>query len=261
MKSLLRNLSRWKRRLMDSPLALFLDYDGTLAPIALTPARARLPRETRQILLGLSRLKDVRIAIVSGRGLKDLRRMVSVRGLSYVGSHGLELETDGRVASAPSAMYLRVLGELREHVKCGLKSVRGILLEEKPFSLAIHYRLAAASREDSILRLVRDVCRKPLRDGAISVLPGKKVIEILPAQADHKGKSVQRLLRLWKGDFTSVFIGDDRTDETAFAFLKRRGLTIRVGAGRERSQAQYYVDSVEEARFFLRLILQLRSSR
>lgn len=260
MKNLLCNLDGWRERLQHEPLAVFLDYDGTLAAIAPTPAEARLPAATQETLQALVRLKNVRSAIISGRVLSDLKKMVPVKGIAYVGSHGMEFCVKGLASQRVSRQHIQELGQLRSQLQRGLQGIPGTLLEQKPFSLAIHYRKASAASARKAKRIIFDICQDALHHGRISIMSGKKVIEILPPDRMDKGRAVQRLWHMWgRKKYLPVFIGDDRTDEAAFDLLRTNGLTVRVGRAGKGSGAEYYVNDVDDVRTLLKMILCFRT--
>lgn len=261
MKNLLLNFSDWRERLCREPLAVFLDFDGTLAEIAPSPDEASLPYSTKEILKAFVKLKGVKVAIISGRALSEIKRKVPVRGLSFVGSHGFEFSVRGLNPRPVEGKYLQALREVKEELKRELRDLPGILMEEKPFSLAIHYRKASPVVEDKVKRAVVDICDPAVNEDKLIVISGKKVVEIMPSQAMNKGRAVRRLLRLWcKGKCVPVYIGDDRTDESAFEAVRDAGLTIKVGLAGERSKAEYYLGSVDDVRNLLRMILYFRGS-
>ncbi|MBF0122713.1 MAG: trehalose-phosphatase [Candidatus Omnitrophica bacterium] len=261
MKNILLNLDNWRARLAHEPLAVFLDYDGTLSAIALTPAEAKLPFATQEVLKALIRYKNVKVAIISGRELIDLRKMIPVKGLSYVGSHGIEFLARGLTSQRISKRYLKELGELGSRLQCELGGSSGIFFEWKAFSLAVHYRKASPGSEKKAKQVVLDICHDAVHCGRISILLGKKVIEIMPPTAMDKGQAVERLLKIWgRKKYLPIFIGDDRTDESAFEVLRGCGLTVKVGGPDVRSGAEYYLNSVGDVRRLLRMILYFRSS-
>ncbi len=261
MVNILRKLVHWKQRIKNEPLAIFLDYDGTLSAIAPTPEEARLPQETREILTALVQLKDVKVAIVSGRSLNDLRRIVPVQGLSWAGSHGIELKVDGAAGQRVSGRYLKKLAELKRLIEAELRALPGIVLERKPFSLAVHYRKSSPATEKKVKQFMLEVCNDEVYRGKVSIMSGKKVIEIMPPLGAGKGLAVKRILRSWgQKKYLSIFIGDDRTDEDAFVVLKGRGITIKVGISKDLTEAEYYLNSVEEVRVFLKKIVYLRNT-
>ncbi len=258
MRNFLRSFSEWRTRFEREPLAILLDYDGTLAPIAPVPQQAKLPVAAQQVLKNLVKLDHVRVGVISGRSLSDLKRMISVRGVALVGSHGLESPS----LKAVSAAVLDKGGNSRSFLFAALKKelhgLPGIFLEEKPFSLAIHYRQASLSDEKKAKKIVLDVCSEALAKKRISMMAGKKVVEIMSPLIKGKGFAVEKLLRGWGKKYLPIFIGDDVTDESAFAAVRRRGLTVKVGSPDKRSAAQYYVNDVEDVRMILEMILYSR---
>lgn len=261
MKKLLLNLAGWRERLAHEPLAIFLDYDGTLSAIAPTPADAKLSLAMREILKALVQNKNVKVAIISGREFSDLRKMISVKGLSYVGSHGIEFLEKGFTSERISKQYLKELGGLGLKLQHELGGSSEILFEWKSFSLAVHYRKASPGAGKKVKMVVLDICHDAVNGGRISIMFGKKVIEIMPPVVMDKGRALEKLLKCWGSKkYLPIFIGDDRTDEAAFNVLRGRGLTIKVGAPHVRSKAEYYLDAVQDVKSFLRMILHLRSS-
>jgi trehalose-phosphatase len=259
MKNFLRHLSFWREKISRDQVALFLDYDGTLSEIASTPEEAVLSCEMRGVLKALVGLKGVRVAIISGRSLRDLRRMVPVKGLSYVGSHGLEFQSSKGVSSQVPKRYLQQLAVLKKEFTCLLSRCPGMMLEEKPFSLAVHYRNVALVPERKIRAAIMNVCADALMAQSVAVMPGKKVVEILPPLATDKGSALKHLWSRWGEEkFFPVYIGDDRTDEAAFHALRSCGLTIRVGGSGKRSKAEYYLNSVDDVLGLLKMFLDVK---
>jgi trehalose-phosphatase len=236
-----------KRRILRSGhTLLFLDYDGTLAPIAPSPEQATLPSSTRSVLRRLSRNPRVTIALVSGRPLAGLRRLVGVRNLTYVGNHGLEIWHRGRRRGVVVPRSSRdALSRLRPALAGLVEDVPGARLENKRLALAVHYRLAPSSR---VARLKAGIGREVgpfVRSGALTVVNGKKVIEVRPSPDWTKGHATLWLMKHARHRSPlPVYVGDDRTDEDAFDML-RAGVTIRVGK-HQRSKAHYYVRNVRE---------------
>lgn len=259
MKNLLLDIPRWKSRIEKSPLALFLDYDGTLSDIAPTPEEAQMPFFTREILKALTGLTDVKVSIISGRPLRDLQQVVGLDEVVLVGSHGLECSDKtwrcGPADVESTALFSEILVELDK-----LSSLySGLRVERKPFSVAVHYRQVAVADEKRAVNRIRVICRKAVSSGKYELLLGKKVFELVPAGGMDKGSAVMKLLDLWgMKDPWPVFIGDDITDESAFKALKGKGLTVRVGAARAKSAAEYYLSTTLDVRSFLTLLVYLR---
>lgn len=260
MKSALQIKTGLRSRIIGRPLALFMDFDGTLAPIASRFDLARLPAKTRSLLQRLAARPDCRIGIVSGRSVRDLKEKVGLKGLTYIGNHGLEL--DGLAGSKPGVMVtdrqLKSLKRLDEVLKKELGSVPAVLLQYKKLTLSVHYRLAAPRDWPSIKKAVfQSWSDLPGRRG-LKIGGGKKVWEIRPAVAWDKGKAVNWLLKqkAFKNALP-IYLGDDLTDEDAFRALKKKGLTVLIGRPRP-SAAAYYLKDTRSASDFLGKILQAK---
>jgi trehalose 6-phosphate phosphatase len=209
--------------------AVFLDYDGTLTPIVARPADAVLAPEVRDTVAQLARLCPV--AVISGRDLADVRALVGVEGLVYAGSHGFDIA--GPEGSVPGGSerdgFLPMLAAAEGELKHALAGARGAQLERKKYSIAVHYRNVADADLGTVETAVNGVLQRypKLRD-----LPGKKVHDLQPRIDWDKGKAVLHLLRkldLDRPEILPIYIGDDITDEDAFAVLRPpRGLGIVV---------------------------------
>ncbi len=253
---------RLKKIVGRRPVALFLDYDGTLAPIAPTPAQARMPAEMKRLIEEFTAVPRCRLTVVSGRSLRDIRKQVGVRRVFYVGNHGLEMAGPGLRSKS---LLTPELKETMKRVKWSLRKevadIPGVLLEDKGLTLSVHYRLASPEDVASVRRGFVRAAGPFLEEGEIVVTRGKRVFEVRPPLKADKGQAV---LWLWKQqkiacgrkDLFPVYLGDDATDEDAFIALKGRGLGIRVGAAGA-SAASYYLKSTHEVEEFLRLLLGL----
>lgn len=245
-----------------SPLLLFLDVDGTLAPIAPRPEEAAVPERTRKLVARLAALDGVEVSLVSGRAARDARRMVGVTQVWAVGNHGFEsIGPDGEELVDPSVapfeqQLVRVAGELRSM----FQGITGVLVEDKRWTLSVHYRLA----DPSVVPRVRSAVLRMAAEVGLLVHEGKMVLEVRPPVDVNKGTAVLALAeRLGGSDGAVVFIGDDRTDEDAFRAIRRRwhrSLTVRVVAGDPvPSEAEFRVEGTEGARDLLEQILHLRT--
>ncbi len=220
-----------------SDAALFLDFDGTLVELAETPDAIRVSPRLPHLLQRLGERLDGRLAVVSGRSIQDLERYVSCRGLAVSGSHGLELRlADGSFVPLAAP---RKLDGMREEVGRFAEAAPGLLVEEKPFSIAIHYR-RAPERELQ----VRDFMARLAAQSGLSVQQGKMVTELRPAGAD-KGDAVRAfMLQAPFAGSRPVFVGDDLTDEDAFrAAAELGGGGVLVGGERD-SAARWRLDGV-----------------
>lgn len=252
----------WKRvaaRLAAAPrLAVFSDFDGTLAPIVRHPDQARLPAATRAALRRLYRLPRLVVGVVSGRALGDLRRRVGLDGLYYIGTHGVEWSgPNGRHHAAVGAHFKTRIQELRQGLEAKLKRLPGIYVERKTASVAVHYRNAPAHAAERARHLVSWAAKNsPL---PVRLLEGKKVLELLPPGAMDKGRAVIGLARRIGAGRRPlvVYLGDDVTDESVFQRLGADDLGIHIGRN-ERSRASYRLNSPAEARRFLARLAKVR---
>ena len=217
--------------------ALFLDFDGTLTELAATPDAIRVAPALGPLLGRLQQCLKGRLAIVSGRSLEDLERYLPAAGIGFSGSHGLEL----RLANG-SAVPLQAppgLDDVRERVAHFAADRRGLLVEEKPAGVALHYRQASQEA-----RRVSDFMEMLAREKGLIVQRGNMVVELRPPGAD-KGDAVRTFMR--EPEFAAarpVFVGDDLTDEHAFAAVGSMGGSgVLVGPERE-TAAKYRLPSV-----------------
>ncbi|HEX8639993.1 MAG TPA: trehalose-phosphatase [Allosphingosinicella sp.] len=217
--------------------ALFLDFDGTLVELAESPDSIRVPARLAPLLDRLRAKLGGRLAIISGRSLADLERHVPLPGLAFSGSHGIELRlADG--TALPVSVPLG-LDEVRERVNRFAAGGEGLLVEEKPAGIALHYRQAPqqAERATGFMRALAD-------EQGWSLQKGKMVVELRPRGAS-KGDALRTFMS--EPEFAGarpVFVGDDLTDEHAFeAAAALAGAGILVGPARK-TAACYQLESV-----------------
>ncbi|MDD9983957.1 MAG: trehalose-phosphatase [Gammaproteobacteria bacterium] len=207
--------------------ALFLDFDGTLIDIAMTPDSVVVPPKLRGILAACIEAFGGAVAIVSGRPISTLDALLDPLKLPAAGLHGLELRMpDGTVEEA--AHRTSGLAGLRARFRALAREDARLVVEDKGSSLALHFR-RAPERERELRELVAGVATP---HDSHHVMHGKMVLEVRPAHAD-KGSAIARFLET--SPFAGrkpVFAGDDITDEDGFAVVNRHGgISIKVGAG------------------------------
>jgi trehalose 6-phosphate phosphatase len=228
---------------------LFLsDFDGTLAPLAPEPGQVELPAATRDNLRALARSPRARVGILSGRALDDIRRRVGLPELIYGGCHGLEVDGPGVAFRHPEAERHRArLAELVDELRGRLAELPGVRVESKGLAVALHYRNAPPGTAERLSRVAAQSLR---RSPDLTLLRGKKVIEILPAVGWDKGECArwirERVFGAATGDVATLYLGDDETDEHAFAALASSSITVRVGAHAVRSHAAHRVRGVAD---------------
>jgi trehalose 6-phosphate phosphatase len=225
---------------------LFLDFDGTLATIRATPDAVTLSAGTRQALVRLVRHGRVRAAIVSGRRRADLVEHVGlprVDHIEYWGLYGWE-HRDGRALSADAR---RAVGQARDRIAPRLADLQGVRLEDKAFGFSIHFRGAtptAARRARA--RLTRELARTSGDPGVLHMVAGDKTWNVLPREVGGKGAAIREALGRDRASCLPIYVGDDATDEPAFAALGD-GISVRVGAARG-TQARFWVRNPRQVR-------------
>ncbi|NUZ07769.1 trehalose-phosphatase [Schlegelella sp. ID0723] len=226
------------------PLLAF-DFDGTLAPIVARPDDARLAHGIAESLARLA--AELPVAIVSGRAVDDLMKRLPFVPPYVVGNHGAE---DPLAGGAPPA----ALDAMRERLlaQADVLGAVGVSVEDKGYSLALHYRLAPdhAAAAAQVAGVVADL------PGGLEAYPGKLVMNVVGAGAPDKGVAVARLVER-SGASRAVFIGDDVNDEPVFAVAGADWLTVRVGRDDRPSLARFYVENTDEVAHMLERMVRL----
>jgi trehalose 6-phosphate phosphatase len=221
-----------------------LDFDGTLAPITNNPSRARMRPATRRLLAAVARRYPT--AVISGRARADLRKCIGGVAVAHVsGNHGLEpwghkREYLARVRRWAGLLERRLAGH------------EGVVVEDKRFSVAVHYRNARRRRRAAmaIESAVQSL------SGA-RIFGGHLVVNVVPKGAPHKGVALERVRSLLRCD-AAIYVGDDVTDEDVFqAANDQRLLAVRVGRQRA-SRAPYFLVAQDEIDAFLEALVALR---
>lgn len=233
------------REFASSDLLLAFDFDGTLAPIVPDPAAAKMRARTRELLVRVCRHYPA--IIVSGRAASDVRdRVRGVGLLEVIGNHGLE---PWRRSEDFAKQVKRWIPTLKER----LAAFKGVVIEDKTFSVAVHYR---KSREKRLAREAIAAAAKELEP--LRVVGGHQVVNLLPEGAPHKGIALSAA-RDRLGCDTALYVGDDETDEDVFARDEPgRLLTIRIGQ-KMSSRAAYFLEDQTHIDELLWQLLLLRS--
>jgi trehalose 6-phosphate phosphatase len=251
----------FRRRKFGGLPACFLDFDGTLAPIAARPEEAGLTSDMRRLLRRLSR--RVPVVIISGRSLSDIRSRVGLPGLVYVGNHGLEIAGCGlRYRMEDADHWRRTLKSLGARLRETLEVLPGIFVEDKSFTLSVHFRLAGGAVRRTAARRLAERLRLLQRRRQVRVGRGKAVWEIRPPIDWDKGRAVSWLLRQrrFRGRWP-LYIGDDDTDQDAFRTIRKIGIGIYVGPKQNKGSAHHAVRSPREVGLFLNGLLGLLDAR
>jgi trehalose-phosphatase len=236
-------------RLQGRPLLIMLDVDGTLAPIALLPSLATVPDATRRIVAQLVDEPGIAVVLVSGRAAHDARRVVAVDGVWTIGNHGAEIMSpSGDTIVDPAIVsYAPAVARAASALGPLLQPLPNVVLEDKSWSLAVHYRAA----DERIVPTVRDLVSRVALENGLRVTDGKKVFEVRPPVRVHKGSAVIQLasqLDALGEQASLLFAGDDATDEDAFRLLRSDypgAVTIHVGESLD-SAAEFRLDGPNE---------------
>jgi trehalose 6-phosphate phosphatase len=240
--------------LNNKKLVFFLDYDGTLTPIVSRPELAIMSEEMREVIRNLS--KKFTIAIVSGRARKTVEDFVKIDGIFYAGSHGFDIKGPEMSLIQPAAENaVSLISKIIEQLKKDIGHIEGVIIEDKKFSVGVHYRLVDESFIPSIKKIVEAKLDKYIE---LRLMSGKKVFEILPAFYWDKGKAMRWILEALDisfNDATIVYIGDDTTDEDAFRMIRSRGVGILVADEPKPSSADFLLRSCREVKGFFEKII------
>ena len=256
LPSALQKFQEIEKKYLSKRPFLFLDFDGTLAPIVEHHNDAAISEEMRSLVRDLSKVYPV--AVISGRGMADVQQRVDLEDLYYAGSHGFEISGPGGFfkENEEAQKLLPFFEEIENKLRAQLQEVKGVDFERKKFTLAVHYRQVEQGREQDVHAAVENLLKNyPDFNGA----GGKKVIEIKPAIDWHKGKAVEFLKKeLSKEDDPfSIYVGDDVTDEDAFKEVES-GIGILVGEHGNPSFADYTLDNLREVKTFFKELLKVR---
>lgn len=216
-------------RLSDAPgVLLCLDFDGTLAPIVDDPDEATMAADCRSILERLPTDPSTEVAVISGRGIDDLRERAGVDDVVYAGNHGLELYRSDQTEVVPEADEQRqAIDDICDAIEDRTSSIPGTVVERKGVTATVHYRQVPEDDVGEVIEVVKEVVADA--DGEFEVLGGKEIREIRPHVDWDKGSVVELLAEDVPDDWERIYVGDDTTDEDAFEVVEPDGLGILVG--------------------------------
>lgn len=234
-------------------LVLFLDFDGTLAPIVERPGDARPLEGVVDLVEKIS--KYIPVGVISGRGLDDVRKRFGADGIYYAGSHGMEILTPHGERHEPEKV--QELSEEIDRQRARLHEifddVDGVELEEKRFGMAVHFRRNPEARQQVERALNAAVEDHP----RLKVGEGKMVRELQPDLDWHKGTALRFIWqKIPRGESCfALYLGDDVTDEDAFEEIGDDGMGILVAEEKRPTAAGLGLDNPQQVRDFLMALL------
>jgi trehalose 6-phosphate phosphatase len=241
MRNLLESWNTVRLRLWKATaIALFLDFDGTLAPLQVRPEDVQLPPATRRILRRLACRQRLRVWVISGRRQADVCERVALQGVRCLGLYGWDNGNPPKVDMAT----LRMLAEARSELTHRLDHAADLWIEDKGATFALHYRGATpleVQRARAALEKVHTSFSRWLR-----VAEGDHTWEVMPCDLRGKGQAVRRYLHSFSHSALPVYIGDDAGDEPAFDALSQ-GITACVGPARQ-TRANFRLRNPAEVR-------------
>jgi trehalose 6-phosphate phosphatase len=228
------------------------DFDGTLAPITDRPADARpVPESVRQ-LRRLHESERATVAVVSGRELVDLQSRLAIDGIVYAGNHGIERHVGGETTvHADVHGYRDATRRVRDALDRAYRLDSDLLVEDKGWSVTVHYRTAATGRAPQLRDEVETVAQT-VGDGQLRTEHVKQAIEVRPDIDWDTGACVESLVSEAPADYLPIYLGDDETDRPGFRAAERHG---GVSVGVDRADAQTRVDSPQDVTVLLRWLV------
>lgn len=236
-------------------LGVFLDFDGTLAPIVERPGDARPLPGICALVESLG--DEFPVAVISGRGLDDVQQRLGARNIYYAGSHGMEiLSPDGSRHEAPEVeKMLEALDRHEKWLRQEFNGTRGVEIERKRFGVAVHFRRNRSAQmkvEETLNQIVG-------KSEGLKVGTGKLVRELQPDVDWNKGTALRFIVsQLQDKTLRPLYIGDDTTDEDAFEEIRDEGVGILVAEEERDSAAHLRLHDPEEVRLFLQHLASRR---
>lgn len=235
-------------------LLLMLDFDGTLVPIEDTPEKAIPTAETLHTLKILANNRDIVLAIISGRDIEDLMKIIPLEEVILAGGHGAEISFPGgnKIQYIKRSELSPLLAFLADRIRKIIAVKKGFLVEEKKTSLAVHYRLAESNTATEVLSIFRNFSQPYMERFKLEYLEGKKVLEVRPKLV-NKGTAVGYLKAKY-AEYYPVYIGDDTTDEDAFKIIKACGTSVLVAEEGHPTAADIILKEQGEVLKFLQIL-------
>lgn len=243
---------------------LLLDFDGTLCPIVNHPDLVEVDRDIKSILKKLNRTKGIILGFVSGRPVADVKKHLKLKDVYCVGNHGLELKKPKSrkveiLSENKIKKSLKLLKDIVGILRKKIKPYEGVWLEDKKYSLSLHYRMADKKNALIAKRIFGEVTQEIEKKKLVRITKGKKVLEIRLPQNQNKGTAVLKLKKMHlKEAPVLIYLGDDVTDEDVFEVMSKRDVSIHIGTNKK-SKAMYKLKNVKAVAGFLKKVYCLQT--
>ncbi|QIT18905.1 trehalose-phosphatase [Acinetobacter pittii] len=231
---------------LDKNYCLFLDIDGTLAPFQINPEHSFIPQTTLDVIKKITKL-NIPVIAVTGRDVDTASKLLHPIEVPIAGLHGLDIYFDSGNYIRPVLSSIN-FKKLKQDITKNCDKHPELLIEDKGYSIALHYR-KNPNLENNAINIMQ---RINLNYPQLKINRGKFVVELIPNQAD-KGRAIETILNhLDLPAVLPIFIGDDLTDESGFTYINQQsGLSIKVGPGE--TQAKYRLKDIDNVADFLLL--------
>lgn len=238
------------QKLRGLKIAVFLDYDGTIVPISENPEKAIVSESMRQTILALS--QKTMVAIVSGRNKSNIEELVHLPDIYYVGNHGFDMDGPDHARWEVGVECLPAMEKCFRELQTRLMIIPGVVFELKKLTVTLHYRLVSPKDLPLFFEFIRNtVAEYP----SLKLTGGKQVAEIRPNLDWNKGTAVLWLaekLGFYNPNSYLIYLGDDLSDEDAFALLPDQGAGILVGNHETETYADYHLSDPLQVELFLK---------
>lgn len=260
MKHLLSDANTLRMLYAARHLGIFLDFDGTLVPLADHPYHIQVPGEVVPLLTALTQKDGYTVGIITGRMLPSLTRFLTPPpGVLIGASHGLEWVIDGKYEHVPLPDgYLTALKNAYAEIAAYADEEPDVDIYWKEISFSVHLRRVPASRFDSVKTRVLTIVHRMDADGLFSVIPGRTDFDVRPSIDWTKANLLSHFLSLRHVDLTEtpiIYIGDDTTDEDVFRAFPS-SVTVHVGRNAD-TRANYFLSDVPEVLSFLGTLVRM----
>lgn len=254
------SLQIYKEIMKSDHIFLFSDYDGTLVHFKDKPTEVTTPEKIKTIIRKLIINPKIMMIIVTGRSLQDIKKLLDIKGLHFIALHGLCIETSTgeQFKWKQAEQTLSLIKIIKKNMQYKLRDEKEVFLEDKEFTLVFHYRLAPKDKIQIWQKKFKEIVKKNDKKKILEIIHGEKVLEARP-KGWNKGKAIESFItrNTSAKNILSIYIGDDITDEDAFRFLGKRGISIYVeNKSKRKTLAHYWVKNPDEVESFLQSLTQ-----